>query len=161
MDHVAIVLSLNEAVKNNDIRLYARCIYLMPDLLFSFGGQNYARYLTFFAIFMANIEESHPGATELLEREAIRVARSFIPGCRNAVDKTIEETIMKHAKSHGGAGGSGTGISGFLRNTEAYQRWMRTKHERAMLLKVTFSMADMLNETESGGKHKDDRPSEI
>ena len=68
---------------------------------------------------MANIEESHPGATELLERGAISVARSFIPGCRNAVDKTIEEIMMKHAKSHGGAGGSGTGISGFLRNKDS------------------------------------------
>ena len=92
-------------------------------------------HLTFFATFMANIEESHPGATELLEQGAISVARSFIPDCRNAVDKTIEETIMKHA--------------------------MRTKHGSAMLLEVTFSMADMLNESDSGGKHKDNRPSEI
>ena len=38
-------------------------------------------HLTFFATFMANIEESHPGATELLERGAISVARSFLPGC--------------------------------------------------------------------------------
>ena len=60
---------------------------------------------------MANIEESHPGATELLERGAISGPRSFIPGCQNAVDKTIEEIIMKHAKSHGG-----------------------TKYERAMVL---------------------------
>ena len=101
---------------------------------------------------MAITEESHPGATELLEQGAMSVARSFIPGCRNAVDKTIEETIRKHATSHGGAGGSGTGISGLLRDTDA----MRTKHESALFLEVTFSMADMLNESDSGGK-----PSEI
>ena len=122
---------------------YIRC-------LISSSVLNYARYLTFFATSMVIIEESHPGATE-----------SFIPGFRNAVDKTIEETIMKHAKSHRGAGGSGTGICGFLGNTEAYQRWMSTKHERAMFLEVTFSMADMLNESDSGGKHKNNRPSEL
>ena len=114
-------------------------------------------HLTFFATSMANIEESHPGATELLEQGAISVARSFVPDCRNALDKTIEETIMKHAASHGGAGGSGTGISDLLRSIDA----MRTKHRRVMLLEVTFSMADMLNESDSGGKHKDNRPSEI
>ena len=64
---------------------------------------------------------------------------------------------MKHAKSHGGAGGSGTVISGLLRNTDA----MRTKHRSDMFLDVTFSMADMLNESDSGGKNKDNRPSEI
>ena len=59
--------------------------------------------------------------------------------------------------SHGGAGGSRTGISGLLMDTDA----MRTKHGSAMFLEVTFSMADMLNESDSGGKHKDNRPSEI
>jgi hypothetical protein len=37
------------------------------DLFFSFGGQNYARYLTFFSVFLAKIEISHPGATYLLK----------------------------------------------------------------------------------------------
>ena len=64
---------------------------------------------------------------------------------------------MKHAKYHGVAGGSGTGISGLLRNIDA----LRTKHERAMFLEVTFSMADMLKVSDSVGKHKDNRPSEI
>ena len=50
-------------------------------------------HLTFLATSMANIEKSHPGATELVERGAISVARSFIPGCRNSVDKHV---IGKH-----------------------------------------------------------------
>jgi hypothetical protein len=41
----------------------------MYDLFFSFGGQNYARYLTFFSVFLANIEISHPDATDLLKRK--------------------------------------------------------------------------------------------
>jgi hypothetical protein len=54
-------------------------------------------------MFLANIEISHPGATDLLKRGAISVARSFVPGNRCPVDTTIEETFMKHSKSHGGA----------------------------------------------------------
>ena len=53
------------------------------------------------------------------------VARSMIPGNRCAVDKTMEETFMKHAKSKGGAG-----LCGLLKNFDAYQRWVRTTPER-------------------------------
>ena len=94
---------------------------------FSFGGQNYARYLTFFSVFFANIEISHLGATDLLKRGAINLARSFVPGNRCSVDKTIEETFMKHSKSHGGGS---AGLFGLLSNYDAYQRWMGADHER-------------------------------
>ena len=60
----------------------------------------------------------------------ISVARSMIPGNRCAVDKTMEEMFMKHAKSKGGAGGAGAGLCGIVQNYNAYQRWTRTKHER-------------------------------
>ncbi len=92
MNHVWLILELILAVKVNDYALYMNCFHSMPDIFFSFGGRNYARYLTYESVFLANIEESHPGATDLLERGAISVARSFIPGNRCAVDKTMEET---------------------------------------------------------------------
>jgi hypothetical protein len=53
------------------------------------------------------------------------VARSFVPGNRCPVDKTIEETFMKHSKSNGGAGDGSTGLFGLLSNYDAYQRWVR------------------------------------
>ena len=56
--------------------------------------------------------ETHPGATELLKVGAISVARLFIPAKRCAVDETIEETFMRHAKFQAGPGGWGAGISG-------------------------------------------------
>ena len=65
------------------------------------------------------------------------VAISLIPGSRWAVDKTMEETFMKHAKSKGGAGGAGAGLCGLVQNSNAYQRWSRTMHERLLL--ITFS----------------------
>ncbi|KAH3695902.1 hypothetical protein DPMN_083360 [Dreissena polymorpha] len=50
------------------------------------------------------------------------VSMSFIPGNRCAVDKTMEETFMKHAKSDSGAGGSAAGASGLTSNYNSYQR---------------------------------------
>ncbi len=52
-------------------------------------------------VFLANIDKTHPGAKELLKKGGIAVARSLIPGARSAVDKTMEETFMKFAKSAG------------------------------------------------------------
>ena len=66
--------------------------------------------------FLANVEVSHPGAKELLMLGAISVARSFTPVNRVAVDKTMEETFMRHAKSRTG----GIGLTRLLTNYSAY-----------------------------------------
>ena len=150
-DEIWLCLRLYEAVKRNDFLLYAHCIHLMPDIFFSWGGQNFARYLTMFSVMLANIDETHPGATEMLKQGAFSVARSFIPGSRVDVDKTMEETFMKHSKSHGGA--SGAGLTGITRNYDAYQRWVRTKHERSKYLSATLALAGLSEDHEK--MHKD------
>ena len=157
VDQVWLCLRLYEAVKRNDFLLYAHCICLMADLFFSYGGQNYARYLTMFSIILANIDESHPGAVEMLKQGAFSVARSFIPGNRGDVDKTMEETFMKEAKSHGGA--SGAGITGIQRNYDAYQRWVRTRHERSKYLSATYALAGLSQDHHK--MHKDLRKSNV
>ena len=59
------------------------------------------RYLVWFDVHLTNLEKTHPGAQELLTKGAIAVARSMIPGALSAVDKTMEETFMRFAKSSG------------------------------------------------------------
>ena len=59
------------------------------------------RYLTWFKAFLTNIDLTHPGALDYIKLGAIAVARSLIPGTLSAVDKTMEETFMKFAKSSG------------------------------------------------------------
>ena len=77
-------------VKTNDFNLYGECLHLMANIFFSFDGQNCAWYLIYFSVFVAYLEETNTGATELLQRGAISVAISFIPGNRCAVDKTMK-----------------------------------------------------------------------
>ena len=95
MNHVWLILDITQAVKYNDYPLLS---YLekMADIFFTFDEQTYARYLAFCAVFQANNEQTHPGARTLLEKGDFSVARSFIPGNRCPVGKTIEETFMKH-----------------------------------------------------------------
>ena len=161
IDHIWLILDVTRAVKYNDYDLYCHCLFKMADIFFSFDGQNYARYLTYFAVFLANVDTTHPGARGLLEKGAFSVARSFIPGNRCPVDKTIEETFMKHSKSHGGSGGCGAGLTGLENDYKAYQRWVKTTHERTQFVEVMFSTADMLSESRNGRKHKDLRPAEV
>ena len=104
----------------------------MCDLFFAYNGKNYARYLTFLSVYMLNVDENHPGVEELLKRGAFSVASLFIPGNRCVLDKTTEETFMKHAKSRGG--GMGVSISGISNNLEAYQQWVKTMHQRSQFL---------------------------
>ena len=161
MDHMWLVLSLIRAVKTNDFNLYAQCLHLMANIFFSFDGQNYAWYVSYFSVFVANLDENCPRASELLQRGAISVGRSFIPGNRCAVDKTMEETFMKHAKSRSAVGGSGTGISGIAGNYDAYERWIRTIREWCKYVEATLNMAYMLADSESSTWHRDLRPAEI
>ena len=132
----------------------------LPDIFFERDGQNYARYLTFFGIFLANIDHSHPGAVDKIREGVFSVARSFIPGCRSATDKTIEETFMKHSKSRGGSGGAG--MIGILNNQDAYQRWVKTASERTKFYQATLQMAGMeTDNSKINTKHKETRLADI
>jgi len=64
----------------------------MPDLFFAYDCQNYARYLTMFSVLLANVDDTHPGALDLVKRGAISVARSVIPGFREDVERQSCET---------------------------------------------------------------------
>ena len=105
MNLISLVLSFLYAVKINDYYLYGACLSKMVYLFFSFDRQNYTKYLCYFSLFLVNIEETYSGATKLLKLGAISVARSFITANRCAVDKTIKETFMRHAKSQLRRGG--------------------------------------------------------
>ena len=68
---------------------------------------------------------------------------------------------MKHSKSHGGAGGGSAGLSGLLSNCDAYQRWVRTAHERVQFMKGALAMIDILADDSDAKKHRDLRRVEI
>ncbi|GFS04691.1 hypothetical protein ElyMa_006501900 [Elysia marginata] len=94
MDCANNVFALLYAVKINSVLVYQTASSDMAQLFFSFGGMNYSRYLTWFDVFLLNIDRTHPGAMELLKKGAISVARSMVLGNRCQVDKTFEETFM-------------------------------------------------------------------
>ena len=67
-NHVNLCLTRMIAVKTKNFYLYRYCLIHMRDLFFAYNGQHYARHVTFFSIYMLNVDENHPGAEELLKR---------------------------------------------------------------------------------------------
>lgn len=152
MDKVWLMLQFQRATKENNLDLHLASLQQMCSLFFSYDHPNYARYTTVYLLTLLNLPESHPGAEDLLRRNGFSVNRSEVPSSRNAVDITIEQTINRHAKSHGG-------IVGFSRNHSAYYRWCMTRHARASYCQASMEMADM--DSQDCSTHKDLRPSQI
>ena len=75
----------------------------MCSLLFSADHLQYARYLLLYYVQLSQLAESHPVAYAILKNCGFSVSRSLEPGCRHAVDLTIEQTINRSAKTPGGA----------------------------------------------------------
>ena len=75
--------------------LHLASLQKMWSLFFSLDHPNYARYSTLYLVIMLNLENSHPGAEELLKRNGFSVNRSDVPSSRNNVDITIEQTINR------------------------------------------------------------------
>ena len=64
-------------------------------------------------------------------------------------------------ESHAATEGSSAGLSGILTNYSAYQRWVRTAHERTKYVECTRRMAEMIPDQNKDQIHKDVRPSQM
>ena len=79
IDHSRLIKMLQYAVKTNNLDLFHNCNSKMADLFFAYDGPNYSRYLVWLDVFLTNIDNTHPGAKELLQNGGISVARSLLP----------------------------------------------------------------------------------
>ena len=71
--HMRLINSMLFAIKKNKFPLYNKCAADMAPIFYSFGGQNYSRFLTWFDMFLTNIEITHPGAKNLLEKGILSI----------------------------------------------------------------------------------------
>ena len=51
MDRTSLIIALQEAVQDNNYLLFVYVLCLIENLFFAYNGQNYARHLTFIAMF--------------------------------------------------------------------------------------------------------------
>ena len=152
MDLIWLILTFIRATKENNYNLHLATLYKLCPMFFAYNHQNYSCYIPAYLVTMTNLPDTHPGAEDLISKKGFSVSRSGVPVSRNPVDITIEQTINRHAKSHGG-------IIGFSRNIAAYYRWCVTRHSRAQYVEATLDMADMTASEASA--HKELRVSQM
>ena len=152
MDLIWLILTFIRATKETNYNLHLTTLYKLCPMFFAYNHQNYSRYIPAYLVTMINLPDTHPGAEDLISKKGFSVSRSGVPVSRNPVDITIEQTINRHAKSHGG-------IIGFSRNSAAYYRWCVTRHSRAQYVEATLDMADMTASEASA--HKELRVSQM
>ena len=97
-DRVCVLKRFQRSITENNLELFKKSLHQMSKFLFSADHLNYARYLSLKFTELENLPYSHPGAQELLTDKGLSVARSTVPGCRNAVDLTIEQTLNRSGK---------------------------------------------------------------
>lgn len=108
----------------------------MCPLFFAYDHQNYVEYLSVYHLTLVNIEETHPGERETLEKYGFSISRSDLPGTRNAIDITIKQTINRLKQEFCSL------LQGCL-----------TQHPKASYVEATFDLANM--STSESDVHKD------
>ena len=76
IDILQQILMLIKATKENDLESHIGLLHDLCPLFVAFDHVNYARYTSVYLMTLENLENTHPGATELLKRNGFSVARS-------------------------------------------------------------------------------------
>ena len=88
----------------------------MLPFMFVLNKQNYAKYGSIYVNTLENLDITHPGCRELLERNGLSVQGQDIYPCVTPIDQQGEQTINRDAKVAGG-------IKYFASDQNAILKW--------------------------------------
>ena len=142
---------MHVAVQENDLNMRLFCWTKFIPFYFALNKMNYARYGSYYARILANINLLYPGAEELLEKKGMSVQAQDRYPVRTAVDQRGEQTINRDAKTAGG-------IKNIAKDPNAVLKWCLNRSEQASNTKALFEMANISG---TSGSYKPLRPSQI
>ena len=137
LDYIQHYQLLDRAVRTNDVELFIYALTPIIALFFVTSRVNYSRWMTKYQLNLLNVDETHPGLSELLENGAFTVRRSGNHFSRCPVDLVLEQTVNADAASRL------TGLSAATNNYNARLRWMMTKSTRAALTSTLQAMVGL------------------
>jgi hypothetical protein len=128
IDLVGVYMLFSRACRTNDIDLFIYALHLICPIFFAVNKPNYARWTVRFLLNLLNMDETHPGIRQMLDKGALSVRRTNNPFARNPVDMTLEQTINADAASRL------TGISAFQQSIAAKNKWTITRSARSAVV---------------------------
>ena len=106
--------------------LHLACIHVMLPWMFAYDRSNYSRFMSYYWCQMRSLKSTHPRVHHELSNGEFVVERSSVLPRQLPVDLTIEQTVNRDTKTHGG-------IIGFSRKP-GVQRWIVNSHQRAEIV---------------------------
>ena len=101
VDMVDTLHWLHYAIQTNNFEERTYCWRKMLPIFFFFDKTHYARYGTYYTKQLENLQITHPGAKEELQKFGISVCRNTY-GTGQAIDLAGEQTYTKSSKTIGG-----------------------------------------------------------
>ena len=108
-----IFLRFSRAYRTNNLQLFIFTLGQMCPILLAGNGPNYARWMVRYYHNLMNMDNTHPGVRESLEKGALSVRRTNKSFSRIQVDITLEQTVNADAASRL------TGIASFSQSDSA------------------------------------------
>ena len=155
---VETYLLLHRGMKENDIELYAFSLFQLTGLFFKTNHPNYSRWMTLFALQLANLKVDNPKVYNVLRNGAFSVNRTKKPFAAVGIDMSLEQTINADAKSRL------KGMLPFADIASAVNRWVVTNATRSSIANQLLEIAELkdyhadskeLNEPRVGRDKKD------
>ena len=132
---VGIHMLFSRDVRTNDVDLFTFMLGEMIDIFFAANRHNYARYMCLYYLRLLNMDTTHPGIRQQLERGGLSVRLSSNSFARQPVDQALESTINADAASRQG------GIIAFHQSQGATRRWTVTRSARSTIVRHLFEKA--------------------
>ena len=142
IDMVDIYMLFSRAVRTNDVDLFTFMLGEMTDIFFAACRPNYSRYMCLYYLRLLNMDATHPGIRQQLERGGLSVRLSSNSFARQPVDQALESTINADAASRK------TGITAFHENEGATRRWTVTRSARSTIVRHMFEKAEIRRGTD-------------
>ena len=142
IDMVNIYMLFSRAVRTNDVDLFTFMLGEMIDIFFAANRHNYARYMCLYYLRLLNMDTTHPGIRQQLQRGGLSVRLSSNSFARQPVDQALESTINADAASRQ------TGIIAFHQSQGATRRWTVTRSARSTIVRHLFEKAAIRKDTD-------------
>ena len=130
-----IVLVNAQSSQDEQIELYAYSLFQLTSLFFSTDHSNYARWMTYYALELANLKEENPELLEVLKDGAFSINRTGRPFSRVGIDMALEQTINAKSRLKG--------IVSFADVSTAVNRWIVTGSMRSQIINNLLEVADL------------------